>query len=173
MTTIVHRINAGLIVTSQEDQIPVTYVRRTRSYHPIDRRQIYSLLNLTGPISLAFALSRCFWILPVAVFGSGPKKTDFGTQYAGIFSRLNLIMSSAKRPSLDLSTPGLRVTKAQGDSPHRSSGLATTDTSSIAGCVYRTFSISTLLMFSPPEMMMSLDLLVKNQSKMSILQNKF
>ncbi|PNY00117.1 hypothetical protein L195_g023393 [Trifolium pratense] len=42
--------------------------------------------------------------------------------------------------SLLLSTPGFNVTNAHGDSPHFSSGLATTDVSSIAGCEYRAFS---------------------------------
>lgn len=38
------------------------------------------LLFRTGPSSLALALSSCFLILPVAVFGSGPNTTDLGTQ---------------------------------------------------------------------------------------------
>nr|GLL43853.1 hypothetical protein L195_g004257 [Ipomoea trifida] len=87
-----------------------------------------------SPISFAFALNKCFCIFPVAVFGNGPNITDFGTQYFGIFDRLKLIISPAKRSRSESFTSGFGVTNAQGDSPHCSSGLATTDTSSIAGC---------------------------------------
>nr|GMD77451.1 hypothetical protein L195_g004257 [Ipomoea batatas] len=88
----------------------------------------------SSPISFAFALNKCFCIFPVAVFGNGPNITDFGTQYFGIFDRLKLIISPAKRSRSESFTSGFGVTNAQGDSPHCSSGLATTDTSSIAGC---------------------------------------
>ncbi|RYR30795.1 hypothetical protein Ahy_B01g055565 [Arachis hypogaea] len=87
-----------------------------------------------------------------------------GTRVSHLFSLgpqqmlLNLPSSCLRRCSLLASTPGFNVTKAQGDSPHFSSGLATTDASRIAGCVYITFSISTLLIFSAPEMIMSFDL---------------
>ena len=46
--------------------------------------------------------------------------------------------------------------KAQGDSPHFSSGRATTAASNTAGCLHRAFSTAMDEMFSPPEMMMSL-----------------
>jgi hypothetical protein len=48
------------------------------------------------------------------------------------------------------------VTKAQGISPHLSSGFATTAASSTAGWRYSAPSTSIEEMFSPPEMMMSL-----------------
>ena len=54
------------------------------------------------------------------------------------------------------SAPGFSSTKAQGTSPHFSSGLATTAQSSTASWAIRQLSTSTELTFSPPEMMMSL-----------------
>ena len=46
--------------------------------------------------------------------------------------------------------PSLRVMKAQGTSPHFSSGTAITAASSIKGCVKRIDSTSIELIFSPP-----------------------
>uniref|UniRef100_A0A0E0CZG2 Uncharacterized protein n=1 Tax=Oryza meridionalis TaxID=40149 RepID=A0A0E0CZG2_9ORYZ len=119
------------------------------------KRGAHILLFLTGPSSLALVLSSCFLIFPVAVLGSGPNTTDLGTQYPGILSLQNRMMSPATAASSELSAPSLSVTNAHGDSPHCSSALATTDASSTAGCAYSAFSTSRLLMFSPPEMMMS------------------
>ena len=52
---------------------------------------------------------------------------------------------------------GRGVTKAHGVSPHLSSCLATTAASMTLGCRYKTSSTSREDMFSPPEMMMSLE----------------
>ncbi|CAN6572634.1 unnamed protein product [Malus baccata var. baccata] len=51
-----------------------------------------------------------------------------------------------------------KLTNAHGVSPQNSSGLATTAASSTAGFVYNTDSTSTLLRFSPPLIITSLDL---------------
>ena len=53
--------------------------------------------------------------------------------------------------------PSFKVTKAQGVSPHFSSGLATTAASITAGWRYSTSSTSIEEIFSPPEMMMSFE----------------
>ncbi len=52
--------------------------------------------------------------------------------------------------------PSLSSTNAQGTSPQRASGCATTATDITAGWRYKTSSTSIDEMFSPPEMMMSL-----------------
>src|SRR5262249_35134400 len=102
----------------------------------------------------AFACSRStnFWIFPVEVFGSGPNTTVFGTLRRASFSRQKPMISSALA-----SRPGFSVTKAQGVSPHFSSGRATTAASITAGCWVNTSSTSRLEIFSPPEMMMSFE----------------
>ena len=56
-----------------------------------------------------------------------------------------------------MSSPFLSSTNAFGRSPHLSSGIATTAASSTDGCSDSTCSTSMLEMFSPPEMMMSLE----------------
>ena len=48
--------------------------------------------------------------------------------------------------------------KAQGTSPHFSSGLATTAAIETLGCLAKVFSISIEDMFSPPEIIISFDL---------------
>ena len=53
--------------------------------------------------------------------------------------------------------PGFSITKAQGVSPHFSSGLATTAALATSGWAMITPSTSMVEMFSPPEMMMSLE----------------
>ena len=58
--------------------------------------------------------------------------------------------------SADLSL--INSTKAQGVSPHFSSGLATTAANDTAGCFAIVFSISIEEIFSPPEIIISLDL---------------
>ena len=54
------------------------------------------------------------------------------------------------------SAPSRTSRNAHGTSPHFGSGAATTAATSTAGWRYSTSSTSTLEMFSPPEMMMSL-----------------
>jgi hypothetical protein len=70
-----------------------------------------------------------FWILPVEVLGSGPKTTCFGTLKCARFARHHAMIAPASTGS----APGLRVTKAQGVSPHVGSGRATTAASITAG----------------------------------------
>ncbi len=84
------------------------------------------------------------------VLGSSQNSIRLGHLKWAIRSRQNAIRSSAVAVA-----PGLRVTKALGTSPHRSSGTPITATSATAGCLYRVFSTSMVEMFSPPEMMMS------------------
>ena len=48
--------------------------------------------------------------------------------------------------------------KAQGTSPHFSSGFATTAAMDTDGCFAKVFSISIEEIFSPPEIIISLDL---------------
>ena len=55
------------------------------------------------------------------------------------------------------SAPGFNVTNAHGVSPHFSSGRATTAASRTAAWLYSTSSTSIVEMFSPPEMIMSLE----------------
>src|SRR5262245_2579289 len=93
-----------------------------------------------------------FWTLPVAVVGSGPKTTVRGTAKWGRLSRQKRISSSSVAFA-----SGRSCTKAQGVSPHFSSGRATTADIITAGCRFSAISTSILEMFSPPEMMMSLD----------------
>src|SRR5207249_9173656 len=101
-----------------------------------------------------FALSRNtnFWILPVEVFGSGPKTTWRGALNRAMRSRQKAMISPGSAAA-----PSFSVTKAQGVSPQFGSGFATTAASSTAGCRYRTSSTSIVEMFSPPEMMMSFE----------------
>ena len=72
--------------------------------------------------------STYFWILPVEVFGSSPKVTDFGA----------LNRASRRADVLEMSSwvalaPSFSVTYAAGTSPQRSSGIPMTATSSTAG----------------------------------------
>ena len=59
--------------------------------------------------------------------------------------------------SAETLSPGLSSTKAHGVSPISSSGFATTAASCTAGCLKSASSTSIEEMFSPPEMMMSLE----------------
>ena len=88
--------------------------------------------------------------MPVDVFGNSPKITFFGLLNPAIFSLQNKIISSSVA-----FFPGANSTKAQGVSPHFSSGFATTATSDTAGCFATTFSTSTDDIFSPPEIIIS------------------
>ena len=54
--------------------------------------------------------------------------------------------------------PSINSTNAQGASPHFSSGLATTAANDTEGCLAIVFSISIDEIFSPPEIIISLDL---------------
>ena len=68
---------------------------------------------------------------------------------------------SLQKPINSFSVVGLSFTisiNAQGTSPHFSSGLATTAAIDTEGCFARVFSISIEDMFSPPEIIISLDL---------------
>src|SRR5207237_452805 len=104
-------------------------------------------------ISLARSRSAYFWILPVEVFGSGPNTTLFGTLKCARLARQKaMISATATSPA-----SGFSVIKAQGVSPHFSSGFATTAASMICGWRYSTSSTSIEEMFSPPEMMMSFE----------------
>src|SRR5690349_20718261 len=62
---------------------------------------------------LAVSRKMNFWILPVDVFGSGPKTTALGILKLAMLARQKAMMSSAVA-----APPGLRVTNAQGVSPH-------------------------------------------------------
>ena len=87
------------------------------------------------------------------VFGSSQKITCLGT--------LNPANVSLQKSINSFSVVGLSLTisiKAQGTSPHFSSGLATTAAIETEGCLDRVFSISIDDMFSPPEIIISLDL---------------
>src|SRR5580698_5362820 len=94
-----------------------------------------------------------FWILPVLVLGSSVKIRKRGALNLARCWRQKAMMSS----SLTWSWPGRFSTKAQGVSPHFSSDLATTAANRTAGWRFSTFSISMEEIFSPPEMMMSLE----------------
>jgi hypothetical protein len=104
--------------------------------------------------SSARACSRStnFWILPVAVLGSGPNTTVFGTLKCAMRARHHATMSAAATGS----APAFSATNAHGVSPHFASGRATTAASITCGCRYRHSSTSSELTFSPPVMMMSL-----------------
>ena len=102
---------------------------------------------------MAFFLNSNFWIFPVDVLGSSQNSIFFGT--------LNLAKVSLQKSINSFSVIGLSLTasiKAQGTSPHFSSGLATTAAIETEGCFAKVFSISIDEMFSPPEIIISLDL---------------
>jgi len=102
---------------------------------------------------LAFFLNSNFFIFPVEVFGNSPKTTFFGSLNPAKVSLQNFIISSSVAFFC-----GANSTKAQGVSPHFSSGLATTAASETDGCLATVFSISIDEIFSPPEIIISLDL---------------
>ena len=87
------------------------------------------------------------------VFGNEEKTTYLGNLNPAKLSLQNLIISS----SVAL-FPSISSTKAHGVSPHFSSGLATTAAKETEGCFAIVFSISIDEIFSPPEIIMSLDL---------------
>ena len=86
------------------------------------------------------------------VFGSAENTTFLGSLNPARVSRQNLIISSS-----ELDFPSINSTKAQGVSPHFSSGFATTAASDTAGCFEIVFSISIDEIFSPPEIIISFD----------------
>ena len=78
--------------------------------------------------------------------------------YFGILNPANV---SLQKSINSLSVTSLSLTfsiKAAGTSPHFSSGFATTAAIDTAGCLDKVFSISMEEMFSPPEIIISLDL---------------
>src|SRR5215470_413478 len=77
----------------------------------------------------ACSRSRNFWILPVEVFGSGPKTMRLGALKRASIPRHHSISSFASSSS-GPATSGRSVTKAVGVSPHSGSGPATTAASS-------------------------------------------
>src|ERR1700732_5253943 len=93
-----------------------------------------------------------FWILPVDVFGIGPNTTAFGVLKPGIWARQNAMISASVALALSFNSMN-----AQGTSPHLESGFATTAANNTAGCLCSTSSTSIEEMFSPPEMLMSLE----------------
>ena len=99
---------------------------------------------------MTFFLSSNFWIFPVDVLGKSQKTTFFGS--------LNPAKVSLQKSIISFSDAGLSLinsTNAQGDSPHFSSGLATTAANDTDECLAITFSISIEEMFSPPEIIIS------------------
>ena len=85
--------------------------------------------------------------------GSSQKITFFGS--------LNPANVSLQKSIISFSEAGLSLissTNAQGVSPHFSSGLATTAANDTAGCFAIAFSISIEEIFSPPDIIISLDL---------------
>ena len=91
--------------------------------------------------------------MPVEVLGNGEKTTFLGNLNPAKVSLQNFIISSSVA-----FFPSISSTKAHGISPHFSSGLATTAAKDTAGCFAIVFSISIDEIFSPPEIMISLDL---------------
>eukprot|EP00252_Welwitschia_mirabilis_P021120 TRINITY_DN5322_c0_g1_i1.p2 TRINITY_DN5322_c0_g1~~TRINITY_DN5322_c0_g1_i1.p2 ORF type:complete len:245 (-),score=-42.59 TRINITY_DN5322_c0_g1_i1:1151-1885(-) len=103
----------------------------------------------------ALSLSKNFCALPVAVFGmEATTTTVLGTMKPGSLCLQNRTISDCH---FSESAPPDTTTNAHGVSPQCGSGRATTAASTTAGCEYSTDSTSTLLIFSPPEMMISFD----------------
>src|SRR3954451_16471336 len=124
---------------------------------PLDEVEGHAPQRSAHPIAFSRPAHSCsrrtnFWILPVDVRGSSPNSTAPGHLNFARCSRQNSSSSSSPASSPDLSS-----TNAFGRSPHFSSGIATTATSETAGCRTIACSTSMLEMFSPPEMMMSLE----------------
>ena len=102
---------------------------------------------------MAIFLNSNFWILPVEVFGSSRNSIFFGT--------LNPAKVSLQKSINSFSVTFVSLTfsiNAQGTSPHYSSGFATTAAIDTEGCFANVFSISIEDIFSPPEIIISLDL---------------
>ena len=91
--------------------------------------------------------------MPVEVFGSSQNSTFFGTLK---FASVSLQKAINSFSVVDL--PFKISIKAHGTSPHLSSGLATTAAIDTEGCLDKVFSISIEDIFSPPEIIISLDL---------------
>ena len=87
------------------------------------------------------------------VLGKSQKITCVGTLNPASVS-LQKLISSFSDTGLSL----IISIKAQGTSPHFSSGFATTAAIDTDGCFAKVFYISIEDMFSPPEIIMSLDL---------------
>ena len=86
------------------------------------------------------------------VLGNSPNTTLVGALKCAKLSRQNDIKSAS-----DVFAPECSVTNAQGVSPHFSLDFATTAASITSGCLKRTDSTSIVLIFSPPEMMISFE----------------
>ena len=83
------------------------------------------------------------------------------SQKITLLGSLNPANVSLQKSIISFSVIGLSLissTKAQGVSPHFSSGLATTAAKETEGCFAIVFSISIEEIFSPPEIIISLDL---------------
>ena len=91
--------------------------------------------------------------MPVDVLGSSQNIILLGILKPAKVFLQNVVISS----SLAFFS-GTNSTKAHGTSPHFSSGLATTAASETEGCFTIVFSISIEEIFSPPEIITSLDL---------------
>ena len=103
--------------------------------------------------SSAFLLALNFCILPVVVFGSSQNSIFFGTLKLARVSLQKLINSFSVL--FIIHTVSIN---AQGTSPHFSSDFDTTAAMDTDGCFDKVFSISIDDIFSPPEMIISLDL---------------
>ncbi len=91
--------------------------------------------------------------------GDAGDEPDLGVDRFGVLGALNFAMCSLTCPissALPEVWPAASTTKAFGRSPHRSSGTAMTATSATAGWEEKACSTSTVEMFSPPEITMSL-----------------
>src|SRR6516164_9700315 len=113
----------------------------------------FQRLALLCHSEVARSRSRNFWIFPVEVLGRLPKTRVLGTLKRARRSRQKAMTSA----SFGCAAPGLSSRKAHGVSPHVESGRATTAASMIAGCCVSTSSTSRLEMFSPPEIIISLE----------------
>src|SRR5690606_26523290 len=119
----------------------VVFVERGQNL-PVDRHGPVAGRGVDGGWSayraLAMSRSTYFWILPVLVFGSWVKTTVLGTLKPARCSRQKATMSAWVTSWWS----ALRVMKAQGVSPHFSSGRATTAASSTPWWRYSTPSTS-------------------------------
>src|SRR5471030_1220850 len=122
--------------------------QRVRTHAFVHVRLRHTSMAAADPASLR---NSNFCILPVDVFGNSQNTTARGTLKPARWA-LQCATSSA---ALTVA-PAFNSTKAQGVSPQRGSGFATTAAARTAGWRYSTSSISMLEIFSPPEMMMSL-----------------
>ena len=121
---------------------------------PCCRRKYLLLIYFKIQVnSLAFFLNSNFWIFPVEVFGNSQNAIFFG-----ILKPANVSLQKSISSFSVVSLSFAFSIKAQGTSPHFSSGLATTAAIETLGCLAKVFSISIEDMFSPPEIIISFDL---------------